>query len=75
MSKIRQTCSLPLTGVSCVSRIITELCVFDVDRANGTLTLVELAEGVTVEHVKKHTSASFLIKELIGNMEDDSPIQ
>ena len=46
--KIVRQCEFPLTGKACVSRIITDLGVFDVDFAAG-LTLVEVAEGVTVE--------------------------
>ncbi|KAE8216636.1 hypothetical protein CF327_g289 [Tilletia walkeri] len=61
-SKVVQKSSLPLTGMRCVSRIITDLCVFDVDRfdANGDgLTLTELMPGVTLEEVKKATDATF----------------
>ncbi|KAJ5898877.1 hypothetical protein N7495_003621 [Penicillium taxi] len=58
--KIVKQCAFPLTGPSCVSRIITELCVFDVDFASG-LTLVELADGVTVEEVKAKTEAPFKV--------------
>ncbi|KAH8725521.1 hypothetical protein GQ44DRAFT_749566 [Phaeosphaeriaceae sp. PMI808] len=56
--KILKQCEFPLTGKACVSRIITELCVFDVDFAEG-LTLVELADGVTVEEVRSKTGAEF----------------
>ncbi|KAI5304449.1 hypothetical protein KEM55_000061 [Ascosphaera atra] len=56
--KILKQCEFPLTGRSCVSRIITELCVFDVDFSRG-LTLVEIAEGVTVDEVKAKTGAPF----------------
>jgi 3-oxoacid CoA-transferase len=63
--KIVPFCAFPLTGRACVSRIITELCVFDVDFANG-LTLIELAEGVTVEEVKAKTGAPFREAETIG---------
>ncbi|KFY09339.1 hypothetical protein V491_08245 [Pseudogymnoascus sp. VKM F-3775] len=58
-AKIVETCALPLTGARCVSTIVTELCVFQVDRANGGLTLTELTEGVSVEEVKSKTDASF----------------
>jgi len=64
--KIVEECSLPKSGVACVSRIITDMSVFDVDRINGGLTLVELAEGVTVEQVKKATGAPFKIAENLG---------
>ena len=49
----------------------TDLCVFDVDRVNGILTLVELADGVTVEEVRKNTEAAFVLAETIGEMESD----
>ncbi|TAQ89736.1 hypothetical protein B7494_g1925 [Chlorociboria aeruginascens] len=49
--KIVQECSLPLTGAKVVSTIITDLCVFEVDRKNGGLTLTELAPGVEVDEI------------------------
>lgn len=58
--KIVKKCAFPLTGPSCVSRIITELGVFDVDFATG-LTLVEIADGVTVEEIKSKTEAPFKV--------------
>ncbi|KAJ9063591.1 Succinyl-CoA:3-ketoacid coenzyme A transferase 1, mitochondrial [Entomophthora muscae] len=61
--KILDNCTLPLTGTKCVNRIITDLCVFDIDTENGGLTLVELAEGVSVEDVKKGTGCAFKVKE------------
>ncbi|KDN44915.1 3-oxoacid CoA-transferase [Tilletiaria anomala UBC 951] len=57
--KIVQDCKLPLTGARCVSRIITELAVFDVDRKNGGLTLIELMSDATLEDVKAKTDAEF----------------
>lgn len=50
-----------------MSRIITDLCVFDVDFEKG-LTLVELAEGVGVEEVREKTGARFAVWEGIGGM-------
>ncbi|KAM7221925.1 coenzyme A transferase [Rhypophila decipiens] len=58
--KIVKQCAFPLTGKACVSRIITELGVFDVDFAHG-LTLIEIADGVTVEEIKAKTEAPFLV--------------
>jgi 3-oxoacid CoA-transferase subunit B len=58
-SKILKKCSLPLTGKGVVSTIVTELAVFDVT-AEG-LVLRVLAEGVTVEDVKKATEPSFKV--------------
>ncbi|KAH6603293.1 hypothetical protein Trco_008068 [Trichoderma cornu-damae] len=68
-SKIVQECSLPLTGARCVSTIITDLCVFQVDRAQGTMTLTELAPGVTVEEVESKTDATFAVADEIAIME------
>lgn len=58
-SKIVQQCQLPLTGAKCVSTIITDLCVFEVNRQRGTLTLTETAPGVSVEDIKAKTDAKF----------------
>lgn len=65
--KVVEECSLPMTGVRCVSRIITDLCVFDVNREGGGLTLVELAEGATAEDIKAKTGASFTVAERLGS--------
>ncbi|OBT54954.1 hypothetical protein VE04_03470 [Pseudogymnoascus sp. 24MN13] len=67
--KIVQECSLPLTGANCVSTIITDLCVFQVDRANGGLTLTELAPGVDIEEIERKTGARFSIAEYLSIME------
>ncbi|CBY02322.1 similar to succinyl-CoA:3-ketoacid-coenzyme A transferase [Plenodomus lingam JN3] len=65
--KILKQCEFPLTGKACVSRIITDLCVFDVDFTNG-LTLIELADGVTVDEVRSKTGADFKEAEEIKPM-------
>lgn len=67
-SKIVQECKLPLTGARCVSTIITDLCVFEVDRKNGTLTLTETAPGVSVEEVREKTDAQFEVADDVKNM-------
>jgi 3-oxoacid CoA-transferase len=58
----------PLTGRVCVSRIITELAVFDVDHSEG-LTLIEHAEGVTVDEIKAKTEAPFKVSPDLKPME------
>jgi len=69
VSKIVQNCTLPLTGARCVSTIITDLCVFEVDRNKGELTLTELAPGVTVDEIKEKTDAKFKVADNLGPME------
>jgi 3-oxoacid CoA-transferase subunit B len=60
-SKVKKECTLPLTGKQVVNRLITELAVFDF--ADGTMELVELQDGVTIEEVKEKTEASFTISQ------------
>lgn len=57
--KILNECSLPLTGVGCVNRIITEYCVLDVTRDG--LVLRELAPGVTAEQVQELTEPTIQV--------------
>jgi len=58
-SKILKSCTLPLTGSRCIDMVITDLCVFDIDRKEGRMRLIELAPGVTLDEVKAKTEASF----------------
>ena len=53
--KLLKKCSLPLTGVKCVQRVITNLAMLDV--VDGGLKLVELAPGVAKEQVESSTEA------------------
>jgi 3-oxoacid CoA-transferase subunit B len=57
--KILDACNLPLTGVKCVDRIITDYCVLDVTEAG--LELIEVAPGVSVEEVQKLTEPRLII--------------
>jgi 3-oxoacid CoA-transferase subunit B len=58
-SKVLKRCNLPLTGARVVDMIVTDLAVFKVDKKKGGLTLIELADGVTLDEVKAKTAAKF----------------
>ena len=66
--KIVRQCTLPLTGRRCVDMIITELGVFEMDRAKRRFTLTEIAPGVTVDEVKGKTEAEFLVASSLVTM-------
>lgn len=60
-SKLLPSCSLPLTGVQCVKKIVTDLAVLDVT-SNG-FVLLERAPGVSVEEIKAKTAGKLIIPE------------
>ncbi len=66
--KILPACNLPLTGKQVVDLIITELAVFEVDSVKG-LTLIEHAEGVSVEEIKAKTGAPFAVSPNLRSMQ------
>lgn len=66
-SKILKKCTLPLTGVQCVKKIVTELAVMEVT-PNG-LRLLERAPGVSVEDIKKATEATLIVEGEIPEMQ------
>jgi 3-oxoacid CoA-transferase subunit B len=57
--RVRHHCTLPLTGVGVVNRLITDLAVFDFG-PNGP-TLIELQHGVTLSEVENFTEATFVV--------------
>ncbi len=65
-SKVLKKCSLPLTGLKCVNRIVSELCVMDVT-PNG-LKLLERAPGVSVDEIVKATEAKLIVEGNIPEM-------
>ncbi|SEA17432.1 3-oxoacid CoA-transferase subunit B [Flavobacterium gillisiae] len=65
-SKILKKCSLPLTGVGCVKKVVTELAVLEVTPKG--FKLLERAPGVTVEHIIASTEATLIIEGDIPEM-------
>ena len=59
-SKVLPKCTLPLTGVKCVKRIVSDLCVMDVT-PHG-FRLIERAPGVSVEEIKSKTAGKLIIE-------------
>lgn len=66
-SKLLPACSLPLTGVRCVKKIVTELAVLEVVPGEG-FVLLERAPGVTVEDIRKATAGKLIVKGEIPEM-------
>lgn len=66
--KIKKTCDLPLTGYRVVDTIITEKCVFKVDKSGAGLILTEIAEGETVESIAKVTECDFKVADDVKPM-------
>jgi 3-oxoacid CoA-transferase B subunit len=66
-SKLLKECTLPITGLRCVKKIVTELGVFDV-LPEGGFKLLERAPGVTIEQIKNSTEGKLVIEGEIPEM-------
>ena len=66
-SKLLPACTLPLTGVKCVKRIVSDLAVLDV-LPQGGFRLIERAPGITVEEIRNKTLGKLLIEGDIPEM-------
>jgi 3-oxoacid CoA-transferase subunit B len=65
-SKLLKRCSLPLTGVGCVTKIVTELAVIEVTKKG--FKLLERAPGVTVDEIIKATEGTLIVEGEIPEM-------
>jgi 3-oxoacid CoA-transferase subunit B len=66
-SKLLPRCTLPLTGVNCVKRIVSDLAVLDVLPGRG-FQLIERAPGITVEEIEQKTAGRLIIEGDIPEM-------
>lgn len=66
-SKLLPKCDLPLTGIKCVKKIVTELAVLDILKEGG-FRLLERAPGVSVEEIKNATAGKLIIEGEIPEM-------
>jgi 3-oxoacid CoA-transferase subunit B len=65
-SKLLPACTLPLTGIGCVKKIVTELAVIDVTEEG--FVLKERAPGVSVEEIKSKTSGKLTVPDTVPEM-------
>ena len=65
-SKLLSACTLPLTGVACVRRVVTNLAVLDI--RDGAFHLVERAPGVSVEEIQTATAGPLVVPDEVPEM-------
>ena len=65
-SKLLPSCTLPLTGVACVKRVVTNLAVLDI--VDGSFHLVERAPGVTVDEIVAATAGELVVPDHVPEM-------
>ncbi|MCH5720532.1 CoA transferase subunit B [Niabella hibiscisoli] len=66
-SKLLKACTLPLTGVGCVKKVVTDLAVLDITEEG--FVLLERAPGVSVEEIQKATDGRLVIRRDIPEMQ------
>jgi 3-oxoacid CoA-transferase subunit B len=65
-SKLLEQCTLPLTGVNCINKVITDLAVFEVKE--GAFHLVERAPGVSVAEIQSKTAGKLVVSNDVPEM-------
>ncbi len=65
-SKLLPSCSLPLTGLACVRKVVTELAVLEIK--DGAFHLLETAPGVTIDEVKQKTAGKLIVSAGVREM-------
>jgi 3-oxoacid CoA-transferase subunit B len=65
-SKLLPECTLPLTGVGCVTKVVTNLASLEV--RDGAFHLLETAPGVTVDEVKAATAGKLVVPDHVPEM-------
>lgn len=66
-SKLLQDCTLPLTGIKCVKKIVSDLAVLEI--CNNQFKLLERAPGVSVEEIKQKTAGKLIVEGDIPEMQ------
>lgn len=66
VSKLLKDCSLPLTGVACVKKVVTDIAVLEIK--DGAFHLIERAPGVSVEEIQSKTEGSLVVNGDIPEM-------
>ena len=64
-SKLLHRCTLPLTGSGVIDMVITDLGVFAINKAEGHMVLIELADGVGLDEIKAKTEAAYTVAEAL----------
>ena len=65
-SKLLTQCALPLTGVACVKKVVTELAVLEIK--NNAFHLLERAPGISVEEIISKTEGTLIVPEFVPEM-------
>ncbi len=65
-SKLLSHCSLPLTGVNCINKIVTDLAVLEVK--DGAFHLLERAPGISVDEIVSKTQGKLVVPECVPEM-------
>lgn len=69
-SKLLTKCTLPITGLRCIKKIVTELGVYDVVPQGG-FRLLERAPGISVDHIRKSTAGKLFVEGDVPEMKLD----